>query len=522
VSDERTIKIIAREAFFIPRDQIKKKDVAKLEKRYTHLFFEEKACKRCEYLDDRLDAFPKVAEVCQTCAGFLGGKLLCLPHEENGKKYIRIPAGDPKEVKKLFKARGYKIKWNVKHPDVPMKRPIKFIGELRKEQPKCFADVVSGQRGFLIAPPRAGKTVLGAAITCHFGQKTLIMASQRDWLDGFVETFIGSDTQERLTNCKKKQIGFCKTLQDFKKYDVCLVTVQTFHTSKGRKLLKKIRDLFGLLLVDEIHGAAADKYSTVLANLNVGKLVALTGTPDRKDGRFPIVQDLVGPVLHEMKTKRLRPTIKLTRSPYKELNRRMMWTTIVTKLESDPARLKLIAKTAIKDVKAGHLVMIPLNRVAVIDALVMAINRMAGKDIARPFHGKVHKDLRKHYIQRARKYKIKVMVGQARVMSTGINIPRASCIYDVTPSNNKPQAIQRISRILTPYDDKPPPLLRIFLDDSNARRRCLMAEYFNVMKRVFNARISDIDEQLLNAYFKAGYRPSFRDGGTDDYSSEPF
>lgn len=503
----KEIKVVAREAFFIKRSDITSKDVRKLEKRFTHLFFEERACKQCEYLGDREQAFPEVAEVCQTCAGFKGGTKLCVPHKEGGEKWVRLPAGDPKVVAELLKSRGYKIKWKVKHPDVEMKRPIKFKAKLRPYQRKALNKMWSEERGTLVANMGAGKTVMFSAFVCELGQKTLILASQRDWLDGFKETFIGSETQPAMTTCKKSQIGYCKKLEDFKRYDVCLVTVQTFHTPAGRKLLRKIRDLFGLIGVDEIQYGAADKYSEVLANLNASRLICLTGTPDRKDGRFKIVTDLVGPIIHKVKTESLRPHIKLTRTGYIEkVGQRAMWTTIVSKLEHDPARLKLIAKQALKDVKAGHLVMIPLARVTPIRALTEALNKMAGKTIARPFYGGLRKEERQLYIQQARKYKVKIMVGQARVMSTGINIPRASCIYDVTPSNNVPQATQRIGRILRPHPDKPTPMIRIFLDDSTARRRCLASEYYNVMKKVFNAEISDLDEVALQAYFKAGAR----------------
>lgn len=94
-------------------------------------------------------------------------------------------------------------------------------------------------------------TVMGTVLVSRVGQKTLILASQRDWLMGFRETFVGSDTQPALTNLDPSRIKLCKTLKDFQDTDICLATVQTFYSPGGEKLLRKIRDFFGVVLVDE-------------------------------------------------------------------------------------------------------------------------------------------------------------------------------------------------------------------------------------------------------------------------------
>ncbi|WP_440705518.1 hypothetical protein, partial [Klebsiella pneumoniae] len=78
---------------------------------------------------------------------------------------------------------------------------------LKDYQPAAVDAILKKKRGVLKAPPRSGKTVMGAAAVCRLGKKTIIMASQREWILGFQETFIGSDTQAALTNCRKTQIG---------------------------------------------------------------------------------------------------------------------------------------------------------------------------------------------------------------------------------------------------------------------------------------------------------------------------
>ena len=176
---------------------------------------------------------------------------------------------------------------------------------------------------------------------------------------------------------------------------------------------------------------------------------------------------------------------------------------MVSSLEKDPKRLKLIAEWAIRDAKAGHMVLIPMAQITPIKALVLAINKIAGKKLAYPFYGGLKKTDRDLYIQKAREYKIKILVGNAKLLSTGINIPRASCLYDVTMSSNEGNCIQRVSRILTPWDGKTSPIVRYFLDEMQVRKRCLANEIYRVLIPKFRPVIADKDMEALKSYLKS-------------------
>ena len=136
-------------------------------------------------------------------------------------------------------------------------------------------------------------TVMSAAIACKMGLKTLIVASQQEWLDEFYRTFCGNGKNAAMTNAPdiekfegRKIVGMCKTVEDFKKYDICLCTYQTFLSKGGRAKLQKIKSLFGLIVYDEVHGVGAEGYTRVALCLNAKHVIGLTGTPDRKDGLF--------------------------------------------------------------------------------------------------------------------------------------------------------------------------------------------------------------------------------------------
>jgi superfamily II DNA or RNA helicase len=148
------------------------------------------------------------------------------------------------------------------------------------------------------------------------------------------------------------------------------------------------------------------------------------------------------------------------------------------------------------------MIIIPMAGVKAVNSLVALINQKAGETVAVAFLGGAGKK-REAIIQDAREYRIKALVGTLKITSTGINIPRASCLYEVAMSSNKENAEQRMRRVLTPMDDKPPAMVRYFLDDMNVRKNCMRNEYFNVMVPIIKPHIPDDVKDQLTAYFNS-------------------
>jgi superfamily II DNA or RNA helicase len=489
------VKVYKREAVFIPIKDIPKKNIDRVKEKLSFRFFEERSCKKCDNLPYRMN------DLCEQCPAYKGGYDLASQVTVKETKYLKIPVGSSAGILDYLNGQHIATEVIDKSPQTKIKT-VNFTGTLKPEQEEAVQGVIAKVRGVLRAPPRSGKTVMATAVACRLRVKTLILASQRDWLMGFHETFVGSKTQAPLTDLAPERIKLCKTLADFESTDICLATVQTFYSEKGEELLRKLRDVFTLVIVDEVHTSAADKYVRILSKINFKYGVGLSGTPARKDGKYVLVENIMGPITHEVDVKGLRPRILMTKTKYQKAYKgQVPWARMVSALENDEKRLKLIAEMAIKDAEAGHMVMIPFSQVKPITRLIKLINDKAGKTLAYPFTGQLKKTVRDETIQKAREYKIKILVGTLKIMSTGINIPRASMLYEVALSSNLPNAEQRMRRVLTPLDGKPDPAIRYFLDDMNVRKNCMRAEYFGVMLPKMKPILTDDDRQLLKSYF---------------------
>ena len=499
----KLLKVLAREAFYIDKSQLSREEIEATYERETFQFFKDSACEKCEFFQDR------PTDTCEECPNNLGLVKLSRTVVVNDRNFLTIPLGDKAGLRVLFGHRDLRVlpQW----PVVPMKsQSLKFIGKLRGAQPAAVNDMLRVKRGVLRSPPRSGKTVMAASLVCQVKCKTIIIAAQRDWLVNFYETFVGSKTQKPLTNISTKRCGFAKTLDEFKRYDVALATYQTFISPKGQALLKKLRRMFTVLVVDECHRSASPEHAKVVAALSTRYRIGLSGTPQRKDSKHKVMHRIVGPILHTLKMERLVPRITFVDTKVSPTYQYKSWTAMINYLELNPQRLRLIAKMAIQDAKRGHMVLIPLARVTAIKVLVRTINKLAEDVLAVPFYGGVSKDERDKNIERARKYKIKIIVGNTKLLSTGINIPRASCIYQCTPSSNLPNAEQRFSRILTPFDGKPQPLIRVFADDMGVVKNCFRSEWWGVVNRLFKPEMTDDVKEKLYAWMNSGSKAKAR------------
>jgi len=243
-----TLEILSEAGYLIPIQEIPKSLMEQAQKTHLIRIYQEKKCAKCPYLEDRH------SENCDRCEGFVGARQTAKKVVYKEREYFSIPRGQKSYLNRLLEKFPHEeIRIKSTHLERPMTRPISLLEEtpLRDWQIEAIGVAYKKRRGIIKAPPRSGKTVFGAGLVCKIGQKTLILAHQREWLVQFRETFVGSRTQDKFTDAEESQVGFARNLADFKKYDICLCTFSQFFSDKGKATLAKIRSMFAVVLVDE-------------------------------------------------------------------------------------------------------------------------------------------------------------------------------------------------------------------------------------------------------------------------------
>ena len=502
MTTESVIRIYRAEANLLKVQDLPEGFVDAAIKKYQYEFYEERACTKCELLDQRH------SEPCDNCANYLGTRQLAKVIKRGDNKYLSIPLGGTKKLNNLLEEYELEPNFLSKYGEPNnFRKRITLVREPREWQTEALDVVLKRKRGMIVAPPRSGKTILGVMIAAALNKKTIILASQRDWLTQFKYSFIGTTGEEAFTDMRPTRIGFCKTLEDFDKYDVCLCTFQQFMSEGGTALLQKISRLFGVVLVDECHFTAALATSRVLSKFSSEYLIGLTGTPNRKRNDEEIIFKLIiGPVLYRAKVERLVPTIDLLETgclvALPKGSSKADFSRYVSKIESDKKRVRLIGKYVANAIKEGHSVMVPLARTKSVTLYINEINKHFEEVVAVPFVGGMKVAVRDQRLADIKSGEYKAVVGNIALLSTGLNIPRLSMLIDrCTPTSNIPKAKQRWARVLTPMKGKMLPKVVIVMDECDAQRAMAKNEYWNAIKPEFSPVISKENTARLSEWF---------------------
>lgn len=146
----------------------------------------------------------------------------------------------------------------------------------RPYQYKAVSSLVSHEEGVLVAPAGSGKTVIGLSLVPLFGQPTLWLTHTGPLADQAIDRI-----NFFLPSLSGDDIGYIGR----GKWDIGkVITVAMVQTLVRRlKTLYKIRDEFGLVVLDEAHHCPASTFLKVVGCFNPYYLYGLTATPYRRD-----------------------------------------------------------------------------------------------------------------------------------------------------------------------------------------------------------------------------------------------
>jgi superfamily II DNA or RNA helicase len=166
-----------------------------------------------------------------------------------------------------------------------------FHGELTTDQRTAVDAMLTHDDGVLLAPPGAGKTVMGCAIIAARKTPTLILVHRKPLMEQWrarLETFLGLD---------KTMIGTLTADGVPEHAAVAIGMIQTFAKSPHPSVLFAP---FGQVIIDECHHVPAASFEAVMKTCTARHFLGLTATPNRKDRLQKILFLQCGPIRHQM------------------------------------------------------------------------------------------------------------------------------------------------------------------------------------------------------------------------------
>lgn len=187
-------------------------------------------------------------------------------------EWLHLPRGLTGEVEGLFRSLDITLEVVDDRPEPPA-TDFTFRGALRPQQAAAVADLVDRDRGVLVAPPGAGKTVIACAVIAHHRAPTLVVVDRRELVDqwrGRLHDHLG------IAPSDLGQIGGGRnTLTGI----VDVAMIQTLVRRDDPALF----DRYGLIVVDECHHLPAVSFTTCMRVARTRRWLGLTATPYRRD-----------------------------------------------------------------------------------------------------------------------------------------------------------------------------------------------------------------------------------------------
>lgn len=501
-------------------------------KRYDRAVYDEPKCDSCENRPERHN------DLCDNCPAFVGRYRFFSKTEEKAGIWS-VPQGDYIAVVNTLRNKYPDIKVVDKRERLPFKHNIKFTGTLygagetdddgrpRANQKKAVKNWLRYEHGILRAAPRTGKTVMATYLYCKLQQKTVIIASQKEWLKQFYETAVGrapptfrgnknvrlgrvSPRRKAVTNIPELQRKtgkeiiryidkFSQLVEAKENYDIVLMTYQALMRDPER-ITKYLNGRYSFCIVDEGHKGSAPAFLRVLAQLNMAARLTLTATDKRKDSRDKFGEMIYGPVVSTSKTTAMVPHINFIDTNIKLKPMPKRWSTALRRVCYNTERNKLLVRNIFADLRAGHrAIIVPLSYIQHIEGLTKMINRQAminnkkrDEDwpitLARSYHGKTDRDEILHWVD-SKKWDIpnkalskeergpapRVLVARDSMIKEGIDFARPTSMHITIPMSGNSRAgapafYQLTNRVCTPIANKKQPVVRVYIDQVNMFR----------------------------------------------------
>ena len=205
---------------------------------------------------------------------------------EDLPKHISLPRGCRAALEALLGEHGAALEVRDERTsgsDVP----FEFQGTLTEVQQRAARDLLQGDAGVLVAPPGAGKTVIGTWLIAARGCSALVLVHRRPLLDQWkaqLSMFLGLEP---------KAIGQIGGGQRAPNGRLDVAMLQSL--VRGGRVDDRVA-AYGQVLVDECHHLPAVSFERVLSEAKARYVVGFTATPQRRDGHHPITEMQLGPI----------------------------------------------------------------------------------------------------------------------------------------------------------------------------------------------------------------------------------
>lgn len=389
---------------------------------------------------------------------------ICLYREE-GNDYIYVPFGYMYALKG-FMQKDNCYSWLKFQPRVEYHSTL----ELRGYQEKAVTNMLRHPYGILQSRPASGKTIMGIAMIARRGRRALWLAHTKDLVD------------QAYTQAKKYLDKSLLTVSTEGKVKIgtgiTFATVQTMANFVG---LERYKNYFDIVIVDECHRVCTSATSVGMFYKVVNTLAApykygLSATVHRADGMIGATFAILGNVTYEVPFEDVEHQVMpvsveaiYTNVGYNDCfldaDGTMVYAKYINYLAENVHRNNIAAEMLAHET---HPTLVLTDRLSQSETLFKAI----GRQDARVITGKTKREVRQAALEDMREGRANILFASYNLAKEGLDIPRLSRLYMLTPHRDSAVIEQAIGRIARMYEGKTDARCYDFVDNTIYAQKC--------------------------------------------------
>ena len=411
---------------------------------------------------------------------------------EDRGNYLAIPRGCEKAMVDLFQERNipYAIEDRTT-TGTPI--DVSFVGKLWPDQQPAADAILKGNLGVLSATTAFGKTVVGAWVIAERKVNTLVLVDReslmQQWAERLEQFLLLPEPVPAVDpNAKPKRGRKPKAVTDPSPIGqigggvnrptgvVDVATFQSLWDKKTGQVNPIIRN-YGMVIVDECHHVAADVFQQVAKEADARYLLGLSATPNRQDGKGPLVRFILGPVRYRVDameqaekdglTRVLIPRFTNFREPF-NLDHPWEFNDACTAMIDDEERNARIVQDVRDALAQGRSPLVLTQRVehakkleSLMTDLPAQVITLTGKDSSR------ERQAKQQALLHLQPEEPLVLIATGQYAGEGFDLARLDTLMMVMPVSSKDLVAQFVGRLHRAYRAKSTVYVYDYVDHQN-------------------------------------------------------